>query len=111
MVHPGGGNVLAYEPVARNLPDSITTIEDMLNAFDALHDDLGVSRPVLAGRLKRLVEAGISPMMCCGEQLEEREAGKALETVQAQVKASLETVMEAGELIFGPSTHLYQKKR
>jgi DNA-binding HxlR family transcriptional regulator len=30
-----------------------------IRRFDALHDDLGVSRPVLAGRLKRLVEAGI----------------------------------------------------
>ena len=44
----------------------------------------------------RLVEAGISPMMCCGEQLEEREAGSAVATVQAQVKASLETIMAAG---------------
>ena len=51
----------------------------------------------LVGRkIVRLMEAGISPMMCCGEQLEEREAGKALETVQAQVKASLETVLAAG---------------
>ena len=30
-----------------------------IRRFDALHDDLGVSRPVLAGRLKRLVDAGI----------------------------------------------------
>ena len=44
----------------------------------------------------RLVEACISPMMCCGEQLEEREAGSAVATVQAQVKASLETIMAAG---------------
>jgi DNA-binding HxlR family transcriptional regulator len=30
-----------------------------IRRFDALHDDLGVSRPVLAGRLKRLIDAGI----------------------------------------------------
>lgn len=30
-----------------------------IRRFDALHDDLGVSRPVLAGRLRRLVDAGI----------------------------------------------------
>jgi DNA-binding HxlR family transcriptional regulator len=30
-----------------------------IRRFDALHEDLGVSRPVLAGRLKRLVAAGI----------------------------------------------------
>jgi triosephosphate isomerase len=52
----------------------------------------------LVGRkVVRLVEAGISPMMCCGEQLEEREAGTAVATVQAQVKASLETVLAAGK--------------
>ena len=47
-------------------------------------------------KIVRLVEAGISPMMCCGEQLEEREAGSAVATVQAQVQASLETVLAAG---------------
>jgi triosephosphate isomerase (TIM) len=47
-------------------------------------------------KIVRLVEAGIHPMMCCGEQLEEREAGRAVETVQAQVKATLETVLAAG---------------
>jgi DNA-binding HxlR family transcriptional regulator len=30
-----------------------------IRRFDALQDDLGVSRPILADRLKRLVEAGI----------------------------------------------------
>jgi DNA-binding HxlR family transcriptional regulator len=30
-----------------------------IRRFDALHEDLGVSRPVLAGRLKRLVGAGL----------------------------------------------------
>ena len=30
-----------------------------IRRFDALHTDLGVSRPVLSGRLDRLVEAGI----------------------------------------------------
>jgi triosephosphate isomerase len=36
-------------------------------------------------------------MMCCGEQLEEREAGAAVETVRAQVKAALEVVMDVGD--------------
>lgn len=30
-----------------------------IRRFDALCDDLGVSRPILANRLKRLVEAGV----------------------------------------------------
>ena len=55
------------------------------------------SDELVGQKIVRLMEVGISPMMCCGEQLEEREAGKALETVQAQVKASLETVLAAGD--------------
>ncbi len=52
---------------------------------------------VLIGqKIVRLVEAGISPMLCCGEQLEEREAGTAVATVQAQVKAALDVVMAQG---------------
>jgi triosephosphate isomerase len=58
--------------------------------------DQGESDEQVGHKIVRLVEAGISPMMCCGELLEEREAGKAVETVQAQVKASLEVVTEAG---------------
>jgi triosephosphate isomerase len=54
------------------------------------------SDELVGHKIVRLVEAGISPMMCCGEQLEEREAGSAVATVQAQVKASLETVADAG---------------
>ena len=54
------------------------------------------SDQLVGHKIVRLVEAGISPMMCCGEQLEERESGSAVATVQAQVKASLEVVMAAG---------------
>ena len=54
------------------------------------------SDELVGHKIVRLTEAGISPMMCCGEQLDEREAGKAVETVQAQVKATLETVLAAG---------------
>ena len=54
------------------------------------------SDELVGQKIVQLVEAGISPMMCCGEQLEDRESGQALETVQAQVKASLETVLAAG---------------
>ena len=54
------------------------------------------SDELVGHKIVRLVEAGISPMMCCGEQLAEREAGSAVSTVQAQVKASLDTVVDAG---------------
>jgi triosephosphate isomerase len=54
------------------------------------------SDELVGQKIVRLADAGISPMLCCGEQLEEREAGVAVGTVQAQVRASLETVLAAG---------------
>ena len=54
------------------------------------------SDELIGRKIVRLVEAGISPMLCCGEQLEERESGAAVETVQAQVKAALEVVAAEG---------------
>lgn len=54
------------------------------------------SDATIGAKIVRLVEAGISPMLCCGEQLEERESGKAVATVQAQIKAALEVVLAAG---------------
>ena len=58
--------------------------------------DQGETDVQVGEKIVRLVEAGISPMMCCGELLEERESGQALSTVAAQVKAALETVQAAG---------------
>ncbi len=54
------------------------------------------SDELIGKKVVRLIEAGISPMLCCGEQLEQREAGSAVATVQAQVKAALEVVMAEG---------------
>jgi triosephosphate isomerase len=54
------------------------------------------SDELVGQKIVQLVDAGISPMMCCGEQLEEREAGTAVETVQAQVKGALDVVLAAG---------------
>jgi triosephosphate isomerase len=58
--------------------------------------DQGETDEQIGQKVVRLAEAGIRPMMCCGEQLVEREAGKAVGTVQAQVKAALEVVAAAG---------------
>ena len=58
--------------------------------------DQGETDALVGQKIVRLVEAGISPMMCCGELLEEREAGAAIETVRAQVQAALEVVLAAG---------------
>ncbi len=55
------------------------------------------SDELIGRKIVRLMEAGISPMLCCGEQLEEREAGQAVATVQAQVKTALDVVMAEGQ--------------
>lgn len=46
--------------------------------------DEDVSRKAVA-----LIDAGIAPIICCGESLEVRESGKAAEHVVAQIKAAL----------------------
>lgn len=46
--------------------------------------DEDVNRKVLA-----ILEAGMTPIMCCGETLDEREAGQAEEKVAGQVRAGL----------------------
>lgn len=47
------------------------------------------SDELIGRKIVRCIEAGIKPMLCVGEQLDEREAGKAVETVQAQVRGAL----------------------
>jgi triosephosphate isomerase len=46
-------------------------------------------------KAKALLGAGISPIICCGESLEVREADKTLEHVVAQVRAALASVSPA----------------
>lgn len=59
--------------------------------------DQGETDQLIGRKVVRLAGAGISPMLCCGEQLEEREAGRAIETVQGQVRAALEIVAAEGD--------------
>jgi triosephosphate isomerase len=51
---------------------------------------------VIGRKIIRLVDAGIRPMLCCGEQLEDREAGSAIGTVQAQLRTTLKVVADEG---------------
>ena len=41
-------------------------------------------------KVKKALELGIRPIMCCGESLETREAGKEKEWVEAQIKKGLD---------------------
>lgn len=47
------------------------------------------SNEVIAQKIDRLTEHQIIPVVCCGEQLEEREAGKQFEVVEKQITETL----------------------
>ncbi len=48
-------------------------------------------------KLLRCREAGLRPILCVGELLEEREAGRAEETVRTQLEGALGVVLRAGD--------------
>jgi triosephosphate isomerase len=58
--------------------------------------DQGESDALIGRKLVRLVETGIRPLLCVGEQLEERQAGAAIGTVRAQLEGALEVVLAEG---------------
>ncbi len=49
----------------------------------------GESDGLVAAKVKAAMRAGLEPIVCVGETLDERKAGKALEIVTAQVRGSL----------------------
>ena len=48
--------------------------------------DAGETDELIGRKLGRAVDAGLRPILCVGEQLEEREAGRAIEVVDAQLR-------------------------
>jgi triosephosphate isomerase len=61
---------------------------------DQLESDQLIGRKIV-----RLMEAGIRPMLCVGELLEEREAGRAIDTVQAQLRGALDVIVSEGHAV------------
>jgi triosephosphate isomerase len=59
----------------------------------------GESSQVVNLKLKAALQAGLSPILCVGERLEERESGNTREVVVSQVKDSLVGVIELGGLV------------
>lgn len=59
--------------------------------------DQGETDELIGRKIVRCVEAGIRPMLCVGELLEEREAGLAVETVEGQLRTSLGVVVAEGD--------------
>ncbi len=51
--------------------------------------DAGETDELIGRKLARAVDAGLRPILCVGEQLEEREGGRAVEVVDAQVAGAL----------------------
>jgi len=49
----------------------------------------GETHEALIGKVNHLLEYGIQPIFCCGEVLEEREAGNHFDVVKAQISDSL----------------------
>ena len=58
--------------------------------------DQDESDELIGRKIARCVEAGLRPVLCVGEQLAEREAGKAVETVQAQLLGAFSVVLADG---------------
>ena len=60
-------------------------------------------------KVKKALEAGIVPIMCCGETLEQREAGITIEWVRIQIKCGLSGVSaEDVKKVVGPSAQAKQ---
>lgn len=50
---------------------------------------------LLNKKVKKAIEAGITPILCCGETLEQREMGIAVDFIRLQIKSDLKDVSAA----------------
>ncbi|KAL1302888.1 hypothetical protein AAFC00_003215 [Neodothiora populina] len=53
----------------------------------------------VASKTKAALDGGLSVILCCGESLEEREAGKTIEVVTAQLKAVADQVKDWSKIV------------
>ena len=54
--------------------------------------DAGVKYVVLNKKVKKAFEKGLTPILCCGETLEQREMGITLDWIRLQIKSDLKDV-------------------
>ena len=59
--------------------------------------DHGESNELIAAKVASALDAGLRIILCCGESLETREAGKAEDFVLGQLKDGLPSIEDAGE--------------
>jgi triosephosphate isomerase len=55
--------------------------------------------PLIGRKIARLIDVGIRPLLCVGELLDEREAGRAISTVQGQLQAALDALVSEGHAV------------
>jgi triosephosphate isomerase len=51
--------------------------------------DAGETDEIISRKLQRVLDAGLRPILCVGEQLADREAGRAIEVVEGQLRGAL----------------------
>jgi len=59
----------------------------------------GESDELVATKAAAAIESGLTPIICVGETLKQREAGQAIEVVSRQVEASLPVLCAAGNFV------------
>ncbi len=62
--------------------------------------EFGDDDAAVAAKLGRLIDAGLQPVLCVGETLEEREAGLLEEVLQRQVARGLESIDDPSRLVY-----------
>ena len=58
----------------------------------------GEDDQTIAKKIKKAIDLGLYPILCVGERLEERQAGKTFDVVKSQLEGSLKYIIEAGDI-------------
>lgn len=59
----------------------------------------GETNSIVNKKVRKTAESGMNPILCVGEKIEQREAGKTFEVISSQVKESLDGFERTGQLI------------
>ena len=59
----------------------------------------GETNEIVNKKIQTAIKAGIKPILCVGEKLEENEAGKTEEVITAQIRESLADIKCSGEIM------------
>ena len=73
--------------------------------------EFGESDRLVAAKAEAAVRAGLAPIVCVGETLQQREAGQAVEVVRGQVMNSLALAVLGHDLFEGLHGHIFANVR